>query len=738
MRSRPGDARAPTSLVTELAAVAVAAAAAASVAVLLAASFGALIFSGPLASHVGAGIALGLFTIAIVAAVSALASSFPGTIAGAQDNTALVAAVMAGSIAASAGPEVSSDALFATVVVAIAVGSVLTGVVFLTAGQLRLGGLSRYVPYPVIGGFLAGTGWLLVVGSFEILTEAVPGPIRPGALLNPDVWPRWAPAAAFAVALLVAIRRSRNILIVPGALLAGIALFYAVVAGLGASVVEAQAAGWLLGPFPAAAWRPISPSMVAVADWGLVVAQAGTIATLALIATMSLLLNTSGVEIVTGADLDIDRELRAAGLANLLAGAGGGLVGYSWASVTGLAHRLGAARRVTGLLVAGACAAVLLVGIDVVGFVPVPLVGALLMFLGLTFLSDWLLDGWRTLPRSDYAVVALIVVAIAAAGLLPGVAFGIALALLMFVVRYSRTDVVKHALDGATFRSNVDRPPHQRRALSQSGGRTLILELQGFVFFGTANSVLRLVERRLQGPSPLDYLVVDFRRVSGIDSSATFSLVKLRRLLANRQAQLVLTAVPDHVLSQLDRAELTSSSEHGPHVFVDLDRGVEWCEDQLVIASQGLDDDAPGDADPRCTAAEVLGVAPDRLEPFLQRRSLPAGEVLIEQGGAPRGLIIVESGRVTAVLAGDGGSSIRLRTMRAGTIIGELSYFLGRPATAQVITETPADVADLPAESLAQIECDDPELAAAIHRALITMLGERLVATDRLARMLMD
>ncbi len=717
---------------TGTAAVVLAAAAIGTVAVLLAASFGALIFSGPLTSHLGQGIALVLFSIAVVSGISALASSYPGTIAGAQDNTALVVAVMAGSIAASAAPGLSADALFATVVAAIAVGSVLTALVFLTAGYLRVGELIRYVPYPVLGGFLAGTGWLLVIGAFEVLTEAVPV-TSPGALLGGTVWSRWAPALAVAVVVLVALRRSHNILIVPGALVGAIATFYAVLASSGVSVTQAQETGWLLGPFPPAVWQPLSPSLLVLADWGLVAGQAGSLATLVLIATMSLLLNTSGVEIVTGSDLDIDRELRTAGLASLVSGAGGGVVGYTWASVTGLAHRLGAARRATGLLVAGISATVLLVGIDVVAFVPVPVVGGLLMFLGLSFLADWLVDGWHTLPRSDYVVVVLIVAAIAAVGLLPGVVFGIALAVVMFVVRYSRTEVVKHVLEGSSYRSNVDRHPEERDLLARAGDRTFILELQGFMFFGTASSVLRLAEQRTRRDPPLAFLVLDFRRVSGIDSSATFSIVKLRRLMTAHGAELVLTGVPDGVVAQLRRGGLAVGADDGPRAFQDLDRGVEWCEDRLVAD----EDDGP-QLEPSCTAADVLGVDEARLAPFLQRRSLPAGEVLIDQGGPPGGLIIVEAGRVTAAVSDDQGAQVRLRSMRAGTIIGELSYFLRRPATAQVVTDTPVEVADLPADSLAQIERDDPELAASIHRKLITMLGERLIATDRLARMLMD
>lgn len=49
--------------------------------------------------------------------------------------------------------------------------SLLTGVFLLILGVARAGGSVRYIPYPIVGGFLAGLGWLMVNAGFIVLVD---------------------------------------------------------------------------------------------------------------------------------------------------------------------------------------------------------------------------------------------------------------------------------------------------------------------------------------------------------------------------------------------------------------------------------------------------------------------------------------------------------------------------------------------------------------------------------------
>ena len=140
-------------------------------------------------------------------------------------------------------------------VAAVVVASVLTGAVCLLLGAFRLGNIVRFVPYPVIGGFLAGTGWLLVKGGIGVASGIGPtvGTLR--ELLAWGSLARWLPALVFAVALTVGVRVTRWPLLIPAALGIGLVAFAIGIVVTGSSIAEAQAGGWLLGPFPR---RPVA------------------------------------------------------------------------------------------------------------------------------------------------------------------------------------------------------------------------------------------------------------------------------------------------------------------------------------------------------------------------------------------------------------------------------------------------------------------------------------------------
>jgi SulP family sulfate permease len=139
----------------------------------------------------------------------------------------------------------------------------------------------------------------------------------------------------------------------------------------------------------------------------------------------------------------------------------------------------------------------LLAGAPLLALFPKPILGGLLLFMGLSFLVEWVIDAWFKLPRADYAVVLLILVVIGATNFLIGVGVGLVAMVVLFVVNYSRVDVVRHALSGAEMKSNVERCAYHRRVSRKLGQHIYILELQGFVFFGTANTLLEWIRARV-------------------------------------------------------------------------------------------------------------------------------------------------------------------------------------------------------------------------------------------------
>ena len=720
------------------------------VSVILAISFAALIFSGDLAGHVANGIGLALFGALAIGLVMAATSSYPGTIAGTQDSPAAILALVAAAIANSMRTSATPEAIFATVVAAIALTSLATGAFFLVLGRFKLGNLMRFLPYPVVGGFLAGTGWLLVQGAFGVMAGVPLGWSQLPYLFQSSVLILWLPGSIFAIVLLVLLRRYSHPLITPATLLVAIGLFYGLLALTHTSVAEASAQGWLLGPFPQEAlWQPLTPSTLAQVHWPAIFGQMDKMGTILIVSVVALLLNASGLELTVRRDLDLNHELQSAGIANLVAGLGGGLTGYHFLGDSALAYKMGGRARLTGLFAAAVCGVAMLLGASLLSFFPKPVLGGLLLFLGLSFLVEWVVDAWFKLPRMDYFLVLLILVVVGAVGFLEGVAVGVGLAVILFVLKYSRINVVKHALSGANLHSRVDRPLSHRQVLREKGEQLAILQLQGFIFFGTAENLLHQIRERVKNPDlpPPRFVVLDFRRVSGLDSSAVSSFVRMKQLAESKSIKLVFTHLSAEMQHQLDRGGLVPSTgsplplsllgvgdfagrgggrDEIVRVLPTLDQGLEWCEEQ-ILASDGLPFDETQDT-LRAFLEKVLPQSDNitRLMSYLEKMDVESGHYLVRQGDPADDLYFIESGAATAQFELADGRSIRLRAMRSGTVVGEIGLYLGGARTASVVMTQPGTLYRLSAGAIQHMEENDPEVAAALHLLVARLMAVRL------------
>jgi SulP family sulfate permease len=509
--------------------------------------------------------------------------------------------------------------------------------------------------------------------------------------------------------------------------LGAVGVFYIVLWLTGTSVAQAGAQGWLLGPFPEGAlWQPLTPSALGAVRWPAIVGQAGNIGTILIISVVSLLLNSSGLELTVRRDVDLNRELQSAGWANLLASLGGGLTGYHALSLSALGHRMGTHSRLVGLLVALLNGVMLVFGAPLLSLFPKPVAGGLLLFLGLAFVVEWVYDAWFKLPRIEYAIVILIMITMPTVGILPGVGLGLIFAVILFAISYSRISVVKHVLSGSNYRSNVDRPRSYRQILHRNGHWLCILELQGFIFFGTANDLLDRVRQRLQDlelPSPC-FVVLDFRKVMGLDASAVLSFAKMKQLAQRYNAVLVFSHLSAEIRRRLAREVLTDEDKSVWHTEADLDHGVEWCEEQMLSIFET--ERTPGEDSVQPESFTSIRTLVPGLEKYLEHKEFEADTVMIGQGDAPRGLYFIVSGQVTAQLEGEDEQIVRLRKMGPGSVVGEMGLYRDSEASASVLVNEPSTADFLSVADLLRMEEEDPEIAVALHRYVALLLSDRL------------
>jgi len=143
--------------------------------------------------------------------------------------------------------------------------------------------------------------------------------------------------------------------------------------------------------------------MLPLVDWSVVSTALPLMASAAVLTLIGLLLNTSGLELALGVELDPNRALRSTGLANLLTGAIGGMSGHVAVSGTLLADRMGVRGRAAGLARAAALIAFLAVAGTLVSAMPVFVTGGLVTYLGVELFYAWAVVSRRKLPPGEEA-----------------------------------------------------------------------------------------------------------------------------------------------------------------------------------------------------------------------------------------------------------------------------------------------------------------------------------------------
>jgi SulP family sulfate permease len=694
-------------------------------------SFAILIYSGELAPFAGAGIGMILFGGLIIQLIIGLTSSIPGVVGGPQDSPAAILSLMAVAIIAQM-PEASTETKFITVTVTIIVTSILTGIFFLLIGGFKLGRFVRFIPYPVVGGFIAGTGLLLVRGALGVLIGVTPVVANLNLLFLPDNLLRWVPSVIFGGALVIGSRRFQHFLTIPVLLTAAAIIFYAVAFLSGHNIAELRTGNWLLGPFPERAlWHPLDFSLLGQVDWRLIAAQGGNIAAIALIGMVALLLNSNALELIAKTDMDVNRELIATGFANIAGGLLGGSVGYHYLGFSSIPFRVNVRSRWVPVIAASVTAFVLLFGASLLSLIPTLIAGGILFFLGFTFLVDWLYDAWFQLPRVDYVLVVLILLVVATLGFLQGVGTGIAIAIILFVVNYSRIDIVKDALTGESYQSSIERPFEQRQLIRRLGRQIQILRLHGFVFFGTSQSLVQRVNDRLKDweHETLHFLILDFQHVSALDSSAVFSFVRLQQLAEAHKFYIVFTEVDDQSKIQLERAGL-HDGEEWVCFFPSLDYGMEWCESKLLLEEGGSTIIRAGSLRAQLQSLLPAREHVDRFMTYLERQEVNQYHIVINRGDSPDSMYFIDSGELTTRLEISKGKFIRLRSQGGGTMVGEMGLFLKQSRTATVVADQPSVLYCLTLDAYNKMMQEDPELAFHLHQWIGRVLSVRLAENN--------
>ena len=259
-------------------------------------AFTSLTFRDELSGELGLGLAAMFIGMLLTATVVGIRSGLPGHVVSPQDGGLVVLSVVAPTIAATA------DAPGETIVVLMGLSSLAVGLTMVALGRSGLGRMIRYLPYPVLAGFLAGTGLVMAQGTYALAFRGISGDATGGG----ERVARFAVVITVAV-LMTAISRSSlpNERFVPPVVVGSIAAYHmvAIVADLGRT--EGASRGWLLPELPGGALVDAGTFTVAAkADWGAVATHAPALLPLLILAPLTVLLYLGAFESILEAPQD--------------------------------------------------------------------------------------------------------------------------------------------------------------------------------------------------------------------------------------------------------------------------------------------------------------------------------------------------------------------------------------------------------------------------------------------------
>ncbi|WP_293865738.1 SulP family inorganic anion transporter [uncultured Alsobacter sp.] len=693
---------------------------------------GVLCFSAVGPGYWLAGAVFGLMS----AAISALLSSFAfrsSTVVGPVSTVCVTQAILIASLASH--PLLEGDP--GRVVALMTASVLLTGLVQLALAALKVGSIIEFTPYPVVAGFLNGVAFLTIGSQVLFVLHRTSWA---ELVSHPPAGPgEWAPLAFLAVFTLLGLTVPRRLPGLPAPAVnfaIGLALYYAALAvvpetWLGPRLTVAR------GTLDAALTTP-SEVLAAVSGLpSLLLWQVALAAlTVAAIGIVEMSMTARMVENASQQRLDKHRQLTWLGLTNLLS-APMGVPSSGSVSQTAARWHSGGVGPLGDLVRGAVLVLIATIGIRLLDYVPVIVVCGQLVLVGIGIFDAWSARqvlrmtrasnrASRHVGRRSLAVIAIVMVATASGHIVLGAALGIAAACWIFIAD-TVSPLIRARLTGDAARSRKARPLDDLAVLRAHPRETVVLVLQGPVFFGNAVELTREVAR-LDAATRI--VMLDLRRVTSIDVSAIATIGALARQ-ARRAARLVaICGVPSSLAFMVDELRNTDTA-HQILVFADREAGLEWAEDLVLARSAGLvKADLPR---PLGEADVTRGFAPDQLERFRQRLTpldLARGAFLCREGDEGDTIWILVQGSVSIrVTAGEARDAIRVGSFAAGTTVGEIAFLQGSRRTASIVADEPLACFSLSRAAFERMSQEDPLIAALFYRNVAGVLAERLAVT---------
>jgi len=603
-------------------------------------------------------------------------------------------------------------------------------------GAIGLGRLIKYVPYPVVSGYLSAVGLIIIISQVPKFLGLPKQVAFWEGLASPSLW-QWQGVAVGAVTVAVMVTAPMLTKAVPAAILglaSGVIAYFGValadpalltLPGNALVVGPLGGSGVSFGEAIAGRWKAIGD--LDVAELGRLLVPAATLAVLLSIDTLK---TCVVLDALTRSRHNSNRELVGQGLGNLASAFVGGVPGAGQMGATLVNMSSGAQTRLSGLIEGALALIAFLILGTFIAWVPIPALAGILIVIGFRMFdraSLHLLQSRATIL--DFAVIVTVVVVALTVSLIAASGAGIALAIVLFIREQIRGSIVRSKAYGNQMFSKRVRLPDEMAILEKRGDHTAIFELQGSLFFGTTDQLYTTVEPELKTRT---YIILDMRRVQSVDLTAVHMLEQIEGMLAERGAFLIFSHLPENVPSgqdmrqYFDQVGLVKSESH-IQTFSELDEALEWVEERL-IEEEHLERMLEKPLELR-EIDVFLGRKESTLaalESCMDKRSYKAGEKIFAQGDAGDEMFLIRRGAVRIVLSLSEKQGHHLATFGRGDFFGEMAFLDPAPRSADALAFTDTDLFVLSRTRFDTLAEEHKKLAMGLVLSVARVLSIRL------------
>lgn len=691
-------------------------------AVIYSISYGALLFSGPLSKYIGYGISIALIT-ATVGALFGLISNEDTFISGPDSNTI---AGMAGAIAMLTTLGLIETETLHLAIETIVLASIVCGISFYLVAHFRLSGLIRYIPFSVMAGFLAATGWLMTSGALNIIADT---PLTMNGLhkfLTQPFMPHIYVGVGVSLALFWLSSYISTAILIPVLLI----IVSVVINGFILSgVCTAEFCGreyWLFSELKGDQWLPPWNIDFKKEHLGVIFEILPSVLIVSFIGLLTILLSLASLELNSKKEFELDKVVKAHGATSIVAAIFGGFVGIISISRTTL-NQSGGGGKLSGFFASLICLAFFLGAGNILSFIPKAALGGLILYLGIGMLKQWLWDQRKLVSKVDLVQIFLILFLVANFGYLYGFTAGIIISCFIFIVTYSQIGLAFPKTYISEFSSTVVRSEEQTNFLKIAGNKVEIYRLNGYVFFGSASKIDALFKS-----IDIDFLsgvIIDFSCVNGIDRSAISVFQRILRRYSEKNLHFYLVLpVKDRDLVQ----SITPDCSNQVSYYSSLDAAIEYAEQGLLnsnlcnIQPQEIFNflDNPADR--------------DSFKKYCTFKKTNQNEIIVKEGDLDSGEVyFLEAGQleISQTVEGD---SLVLAKFHPGSIVGEISFYTHSVRSATIRALSPSSLYILSYANMEKMRIENPSLATKLDLLVIRKLSNSLKRANKLVTTLVQ